>query len=140
MMSCGGKISSLSDEDISAIKQLNKSYIQVGLSSDCVSDILDLYEEDAVVLEPMQPPVRGKSVILARNEEYSNLYFKERNFTIEEIDGSNDLSFIGGILTQTYVIGENQGENSVKMLHILRKQPDGTWLISVTIYHYNLYE
>lgn len=134
-----GNTSTLSDKDLSAIRKLHNDFEQALLDANWVEIIPAFYEETAVQLEKRQPPVRGKSAIIARLENWRGLVFKERKYTIEKIDGRGGLAYVWGLITQSVEFKGIPSEGGAKMLRIFKKQPYGSWLISVEIWCYNDY-
>ena len=134
-----GNTSTLSDNDLSAIRKLHNDFEQAILEANGLDLIPAFYEETAVQLEKRNPPVQGKSAIIARLENWRGIVLKERKYTIEKIEGCGDLAYVWGVITQSYEFNGIPSENGLKMLRIFKKQPDGSWLISVEIWCYNDY-
>lgn len=129
----------LSDDDVTAIKKLHNDFEQALMEAYWWEVIPAFYEENAVQLNKRELPVRGKKAITTRLEKWRGLITKNRKHSIETIDGCGDVAYVWGLITQSFEFKGNPGENSVKMLRIFRKQPDGSWLISVEIWCYDDY-
>ena len=135
---CGTESSLLTDEDEAAIRELHETFEAAALSRDWPT-ALALYADDAVQLVPEAPPVCGRAAIVERAEDFSSVTFVERSHTIEDVYGRGDIAYVWGIISQR-VTWEGQDtvlEGGGRMLRILRKQPDGRWLISVEIWNYD---
>ncbi len=128
----------LSDEDVAAIRAAAQSYAEAQLANDYAA-VASHYTEDAVFMSPNTPLVEGRAAIQAALEgsrgtvtEYSN--------TPVEIEGRGDLAYARGIFTMASAI-EGMPEpvrDTAKYLVILRKQPDGAWLITLVCWNSDL--
>ena len=120
----------LSDEDVAAIRAIPQSYAEAVLASDWAA-VAPHYTEDAVRLPPNALLIEGRAAIQAAYEGLPRT-FTEFSSTPLEIDGRGDLAYARGTATLTLAV-EGVPEpvsDTVKYLEILRKQPDGAWLIS----------
>lgn len=137
LMGCQNRINELSEEDINAIRELHaKTETAVFLNN--WDDVLKYYTDDAIQIAPRERPVIGKKEIANRLYQLK-FDFLERDNVIQEINGNNDIAYYWSTLTQK-IQKENSDSVSVsgaRMLRILKKQEDGTWLVSHDIWNYD---
>ncbi len=137
VLGCQNQQNKLSDADIKAIEELHAKTEAAVFSNDW-DEILKLYTDDAVQIAPKEEPYIGKSEIAERMYPL-NFNFIERENIIQEIDGNGDIAFYWARLTQK-IQKENSDSISVsgaRMLRILKKQKDGSWLVSHDIWNYD---
>ena len=128
----------LSEEDVGAIESTVASYVQSALASD-FAEWAALHTEDAVRLPPNQPAVKGRAAI-----QNWGAAFSLTDFTITplEIDGRDGLAYAR--VTYSYsgtLTAEGMSEvvtDSGRGVWLLRKQPDGSWLLAVDIWNSDL--
>lgn len=92
-----------------------------------------LFAEDAVVMPPNGRPVRGSDAIRAlyapAYEGYASI---QVDFQLEAVDTEGDLAVLrySGEATLTRESGQSY-HSSTHYVDVLRRQPDGTWLITL---------
>jgi uncharacterized protein (TIGR02246 family) len=122
----------LSEEDVSAIRGVVDALREADLAGDWEA-VVALYAEDAVFMMPDQPEF-GRAAWRAGLDE-AQMTFHEVTFEVAEIDGRADLAFLRGTYSATVSVGEAEPEEVVgKIVWILKKQPDGSWLIALQIW------
>ncbi len=124
----------LSDEDVAAIRHANESWIQAFRADDDAA-LAALYSNAAVIMPPNESVIEGRAAVLAYHEA-DRVTVTEYSESIVEIDGREGLAFIRG--TSSMVGRAEDGEpvtESGKYLVILRKQADGSWLITHEIWN-----
>jgi len=128
----------LSEEDVAAIRDLNeREAVEVLLAEDW-DRFAAAFTEDAVRMPPNEPMQRGREVIRRWAEEnWGPLTTTEFTMTVEDIDGRGDLAY--ALLTYSATVEVPGMVEAVKDIGkgivILRKQDDGRWLVSVSIYN-----
>jgi ketosteroid isomerase-like protein len=88
--------------------------------------------EDAVSMPANQPALEGRAAWLAWVESY-DFEVIELSYEAVEIDGRADLAYLRGRYSGAYS-AEGSAEPirvTGKFLWVLRKQPDGEWLVTV---------
>jgi len=135
LAACQAGVAPLTEDDIGALNALRTAYIEAVLAGDCDAANA-LYAENAVVLPQDQPTVEGRAAIKATCEADEATF---QNFTLTplEVDGYGDLAFDRGTWSET-IVTEDMEEPlmlSGKYLTILRKQADGSWLVTVDIWN-----
>jgi uncharacterized protein (TIGR02246 family) len=128
----------LTQEDIAAIKDLGERQIVEALLAEDFAAFAALFTEDGVRMPPNEPLHQGRAVIEAwASSNWGPLTTTEFTQEALEIDGRGDLAFARGTYSATVEVpGVSEPITEVgKMLAILRKQADGTWLVSQAIYN-----
>jgi uncharacterized protein (TIGR02246 family) len=128
----------LSEEDVAAIRAVPQSYTEAMLASDWAA-VAAHYTEDALLMAPNEPQIEGRAAIQASYDampltvtEYANVFV--------EIEGRGDLAYARGVISAAGTV-EGMLEpvsDTIKYLAILRKQPDGSWLLSKTCWNSDL--
>ena len=127
----------LSEEDVAAIEASFESLAQAVRAGDGAGAAA-LYTQDAVFMPPNEPAVQGRVAIEAWTGASPPV--TEFSLPIAEIDGRGDLAFVRGTLSIT-IMPEGAPEpiqDTGKYLVILRRQPDGAWLIAVDVFNSDL--
>jgi len=125
----------LSEEDIAAIGLTQQGYIQNTLAADW-EGVAALLTEDAVIMGPDRPLERGRAAIQARFEAAVGS-IADLSITDSEIQGEGNLAYSRWAWTVTPVAGGSQSPITFagKSIVILRRQPDGRWLIALESYN-----
>ncbi len=128
----------LSDEDVAAIRAVAQSYTEAMLANDYAA-VASHYIEDAVLMSPNAPLVDGRAAIQAALEGLPGTV-TEYSSTPVEIEGRGDLAYARGAFTQARAIADmpEPWRDTAKYLVILRKQPDGAWLITQVCWNSDL--
>jgi len=128
----------LSEEDVAAIKATSeKEVVDVLLAGDWEA-FAAAFTEDAVRMVPNEPLHVGRAAIeewAATN--WGGLTFSEGSQTLLEVDGRGDIAYAR--LSYSFTVEVPGLEEPItdvgKALVILRKQADGSWLVSHSIYN-----
>ncbi|UCC74013.1 MAG: DUF4440 domain-containing protein [Gemmatimonadota bacterium] len=130
------EVAALSEEDRSALEGIMQEWARSALAGD-VEAWAGLWVEDGVKMNPNAPAIEGIEAIRAG---FSGLNFTEFTIAVEEIDGRGDLAYVRGTFTATATV-EGMPEPMVedgKYLTVLRKSPDGTWLVAIDCWNSDL--
>ncbi|MGO8791916.1 MAG: YybH family protein [Terriglobia bacterium] len=132
---CGGP-TGLSKADLAAIHQARENDVKLTKAHDWKAD-LALYAEDAILMPPHHAAIQGKAALQSWLEPYPQFSnFQEQNL---EIDGQGNLAYDHGTYSMSvYPAGATAFEDHGKYLTLWRKQPDGAWKISRSIYNSDL--
>ncbi len=128
---------SLSDADKAAIHAVTDSFVaNAKVRRD--SAVALLFTENGSFMPPNGPIVEGRAAIRAWLENFPPM--SEFTATDVELDGRGDLAYVRGTyeLTIAGASGRPGAPDRGKYLEILRRQPDGTWLIVVDIFNSDL--
>ena len=111
------------EEEIAA---WTKAYNQ-GDAAGCTA----VYAEDAMMLPPNQPMVRGKQAIKEFNQRMLDQVGGTISNRIVEASVEGDLAYQVG----TYAITDTKTPDQGKFVNIFRRQQEGSWKILVAIYN-----
>jgi ketosteroid isomerase-like protein len=125
-----GMVAPLSAEDVAAIKALGPAFNNVALAGDWDA-FFKMLTEDFIMMPPNIPTMKGR----AAYEEWfrsMDVVMTEVNYEMHEIAGYGDMAYAAATYTETFSIKgvEEPIYDEGKILTILRKQPDGSWLFS----------
>jgi len=128
----------LSEDDVAAINDLaERQMVEAFLAKDWAA-FATLFTEDAVRMPPNELLHQGRAAIEAwASANWGPLTYTEMSQEALEIEGRGDLAYVRG--TYSVTVGAPGAPEPItnvgKMLAILRKQPDGSWLVSQAIYN-----
>jgi uncharacterized protein (TIGR02246 family) len=127
----------LSQTDLRKIDEATQTAMKAALAQDFATWAA-LFLDDAVVNPPNEPAVRGRAAIRAWLEKFPPMTeFKLNNVKVE---GCEDLSYVLASYTMTIVRPGAPGpvKDSGKFVTVLRRQPDGRWLVAVDMFSSDL--
>ncbi len=116
--------------DEQAIRNLIAEWHRATAAGD-VDAILPLMAEDVIFLVAGKPPMKGRSEFEKGLRALLTAHRIHSTGEIQEIEVSGNLAYCWSILTVriTPVSGRDSAERSGSALSILRKNPDGTWVL-----------
>ncbi len=125
----------LSEEDVAAITAWNTNYNERAGDWDAMPALL---AEDLVLMPPNLPAEDWASWV--ERAISMNLNVIDMRSTVQEIDGRDGLAYLRANYSLTYTLGGNPEpmQEVGKHVAILRKQPDGSWLVTVWIWNSDL--
>ncbi|MFQ6103164.1 MAG: YybH family protein [Candidatus Glassbacteria bacterium] len=129
------QVGPLPEEDVAALKNMIEPYAQAMLQGDWAA-VAAMYTEDAVRMPPNEPLHQGRAAIQSWLEARP-ITITDFSLGMEDVDGRDVIAWARGTYSITYTIG-GEGEpatDSGKWLNVLRKQPDGSWLIAVNMWN-----
>jgi uncharacterized protein (TIGR02246 family) len=128
----------LSEADVAAIRSLGAALDEAALASDWGA-LAELLTEDAVFMPPNGPAVEGRAAIQEWIES-TGLVMTEHTFAFTHVDGHGDVAYGRANYTETFTVGgvATAFEDAGKVLGILRRQPDNSWLIAVWCWNSDL--
>jgi ketosteroid isomerase-like protein len=134
LAACQPGVAPLTDEDITALNDIRTAYVETTLAGGCDAHAA-LYAENAVLLAQNESTVEGREAIKAACEAAE----VPQDFTLTalEIDGYGDLAFDRGTWTWTGAAADTVEAATLtgKYVTILRKQADGSWLVTVDMWN-----
>jgi len=117
-------------DDIAAIYELFDQYSSCIANGD-LDGLMTVWEDDGIRSEPGCPSIIGKENIRARFEELLNSPFNNEIIylgePILEISGDIAFSYSTATIVSTPVEGGEAVRQDVKVLTIVRRQPDNSW-------------
>lgn len=135
---CQSGVAPLSDEDVATIRSYGPAIDQLALAGDW-SAFVEMFTPDGIVLPANAPVIRGRSELQAMIESAA-MTVAEHTIEFVDVDGYGDIAYARGTYSETYSV-EGVSEpiaDSGKILAVLRKQPDGSWLFSVWMWNSDL--
>jgi ketosteroid isomerase-like protein len=118
----------LSEADIASIqvmRQTDVENVRIG-NWDAVAS---LFADDIWLMPPNAPDVRGKESLRAFMATYPAL--PDYSITYDEIAGCGTLAYVKGSYQFTLAVdGLDPVTDTGRFLYILRRQPNGSWLIA----------
>jgi ketosteroid isomerase-like protein len=139
LAACQPTIAPLSDEDITALNDVRAAFVEGVLANDCGATTA-VFAQNVVWMPANEPIVEGRAAYRAACEaEESEQALQDFTITSLGIDGYGDLAFDSGTWSQTSVSDSTAESVTVtgKYATIARKEADGSWLWTVTIYNYD---
>ena len=132
LVACQAASPGSSTDEEAAVRRGTQRFLEAHRAKDWPG-VAAAYTEDAVLLPPNAPAVKGRDEIrrwFEANEQNTSI-----DLEIAEIEVRGDLAYVWGLSTVTI---EEPGAEAIvfsgKYLDIRRKQPDGTWLVSVDMF------
>ena len=122
-----------SQTDRRKIDEATQTAMKAALAKD-VATWAALFLDDSVVNPPNEPAVKGRAAIRAWLEKFPPITeFKLNNVNVE---GCEDLAYVLGTYTMTIAPPGSPGpvKDSGKFVTVLRRQPDGRWLVAVDMF------
>jgi uncharacterized protein (TIGR02246 family) len=122
--------------DQKAIAELETAFVADWSSKD-LEKILRYYADDAIVMEPNMPAMKGKEAIRSGVKQF----LADRNFSLNwsptavEPSKSGDLAYVYGTWTATVTDPKSKKPitDKGKYASIYRKQTDGSWKVTLDI-------
>ncbi len=136
LAACNSAPPSLTEADRAAIQEVSDEFTSSYAAGDAAA-LMALYTEDATLMPPGGPAVKGRAAIEAFMEALPKV--TEMIFTLEEVDGRGDLAFVRGgyRLTMEPPGAPGPVTDIGKFVEIRRKQANGRWLVAVDIFNSN---
>ena len=122
--------------DVAAINELITREIAMFSSGD-LTQVSAIFAPDVVVMPPNEPAIQGRDAL----ESWANGIHEQ--FTVEGRYANSDVSVSGdlavhrftGELSMTSKAGGEAMSETIKGLHVLRRQADGSWLITQDVWN-----
>ena len=126
--------------DLEAIEELRRRDTVASRSMD-VEALASLWTDDCVSLPPGQPPTRGKARIRSHLEGMRS--WARDNEIVEFEEKFEELEILGDTAIEWGYIrgaerprtGGDLKRSTYKVMRILKRQPDGRWLVHRSIYN-----
>lgn len=116
--------------DEQAIRALVETWMRATLAGD-LDRVLELMAEDVVFLGAGRPPMRGKEAFAAASRAMEGKVRVEGRADVQEVRVFGDWAYCWNQLTVTThpADGGAPAERSGPALSVLRRNPDGRWVI-----------
>ena len=117
--------------DEAAIAQVREREV-TALNGSQPDSQLAVLTEDAVMMPPDQPEVRGREALRSWAQGMMDRFTVSGRYTGADVVVAGDWAFerYTGMMTLTPRAGGTPIVNRVKGIHVYQRQPDGTWLIA----------
>jgi len=128
----------LSEDDLAAIRSLGPAMDQSALACDWDA-LLALMTADVRWIGPNMPALQGQAICKSWLES-AGMTITEHKIEFVEIDGCGEIAYARGPYKETVEV-ENVEEpitDAGEVLAIVRKQPDGSWLIAIWMWNSEL--
>lgn len=124
----------LTDADKTAIRAAADSFMANARARRDSANAM-LFMENATFMPPNQGPVEGRASIRAWLQAFPPM--TDFTLTTVEVDGRGDLAYARGTyaLTIAAASGHPPVSDHGKYLEVLRRQPDGKWLLVADIFN-----
>ena len=118
------------DKDEQAIRSLVATWMQATADGD-LARVLELMADDVVFLGAGRPPMRGKDAFAAATRAMEGKARAEGNVETQEVRVFGDWAYSWNQLTVTMTPADGAAPSRLTgpALSILRKRPDGRWVI-----------
>ena len=123
-------VKALTDEDMAAIEALGPAIDELGLAGDWDA-FFEMFTEDMLMMPPNMPAIKGRAAYKAWVTSMG-FTMTESSYKFQEIAGYGDIAYAVATYTETFSLEgvEEPIYDEGKILTILHKQPDGSWLFS----------
>ncbi len=97
-----------------------------------VPELLSLVTPDVIVKAPDLPPILGISALEQGLTTFLEEYSETVDYGVAEVEVSGELAFARTSETATIMSRSGSEASTIKGMHliILRRQPDGEWLLA----------
>ena len=118
-------------DDKLAIRTLFESWYSAMEDGD-VATLLSLVTADVIVKAPGAPPIQGSAAFEQALTAFLEEYSETVDYEIAEVEVSGQLAFARISETATIMSKSGSKASTVNGIHltILRRQPDGEWLLA----------
>jgi uncharacterized protein (TIGR02246 family) len=118
-------------EDERAVRNLIATWLRASEKGD-TAHVLTLMSDDVIFLTPGNPPIRGRDEFAALQKAAGNRFKLSASSKLEEVVVRGDWAYCWThlVVTMTPVDGGTPTRRAGHTLSILRKAPDGSWLLS----------
>ena len=125
-----------SQADVAAINELREREIALVATGD-VNRLLTVYSSDVVVMPPNEPAVHGQDAVRKWGEAMFGQVTMSGRYTASDVSvlGDSAVDRYVGVLTITPKAGGSPTEEKIKGVHIMKRQPDGTWRIAQDVWN-----
>lgn len=121
---------SSTDDDL-AIRTLFECWYRA-MEDGNVAELLSLVTPDVIVKAPGAPPIQGSTAFEQALTAFLDEYSETVDYEVAEVEVSGELAFARTSETATIMSRSGSEASTIKGMHliILRRQPDGEWLLA----------
>jgi uncharacterized protein (TIGR02246 family) len=138
-VACQPATMELTEEDVAAIRALAPAMDEANLANDRHA-FAALFAEDCILMVPNAAAIEGRADLLAMMESLPVPEYSEYVTAFLDVDGYGDVAYVRGTYSETYTVWgiAEPVSDTGKSLAVVRKQGDGSWLISVAAWNSDL--
>lgn len=126
----------LSPSDVAKIKELSQVHARTALAKDWAGYV-STFLDDGVMYPPNEVALKGRAAIRAWVERFPAI--TQFTASTNEVHGRDDLAFALGTYKVTIApAGGAPVRDTGKFVEIVRRQPNGQWLVSVDMFSSDL--
>ena len=124
------------EKDVAAINAVQDREIALGATGNADS-LISVTTSDAEYLPPNEPAVRGHDALKKWAETMFSQASVSGRYTSSDVTVSGDLAVVryDGELTITPKAGGAPATERIKGIHVMKRQPDGTWKIAQDVWN-----
>ena len=126
----------LSEEDVAWILAMAKEHDAQVLSGEFEA-MREAFSEDIMVMAPNTAEIVGKKALAEWQEPWKAVSYEKYELNVEEVFGCGDLAFARYSYSMSFRLpgATDLVSDTGRAFHVLRKQPDGRWLITHDFFH-----
>lgn len=126
----------LSVEDVSWIRAMAQDHATHVLSGE-FEKMRESFSEDIILMAPNMPEVVGKAALAEWQDQWAGVSYDTYELSVEEIIGCGDVAFVRMSYSMSFTLpgATDLLSDTGRAIHVLRKQPDNTWLIVRDFFH-----
>jgi ketosteroid isomerase-like protein len=130
LAACQPQAGPLSEEDLTEIRSLGPAIDQIVLTGEW-NQFVGMFAEDGILMPPNDVPFPIRDFMGFM--EPIGMSVSEHKIEFVDVDGYGDIAYARGTYAERYTVSgvTDPIEDSGKILSVLRKQPDGSWLFSI---------
>ncbi len=130
----------LAPADHAAILRADSAF-ETAANGGTLDGIAAVYAEDATLLPPNEPPVKGREAVRQYWGRFLGAYTLRFELSTDEIDGREDLAYVRGhykLTASPKAKGGRALSDEGKFVEVFKRQADGEWRYVIDIYNSDL--
>ena len=131
--------SGLGSTDRAAILEVDSAFV-VAANGGSLDGLVAVYAEDASLLPPNEPGLKGRQAIRQYWGRTLDAYTLQFELTTDDVDGKGDLAYVRGrykLTASPRKSGDAVVADEGKFVEVLKRQPDG-WRYAIDIFNSDL--
>jgi len=126
----------LAEEDVAWIRAMEEEHEAQVINQD-FDGMAAGWAKEVLFLAPNQPEIQGKGPLREWQRAFEGVTWEHFESALDEIVGCGDLAYVRYGFSMAFSLpGQTELiSDSGRGFHILRKQPEGTWLVTHDFFH-----
>jgi uncharacterized protein (TIGR02246 family) len=122
--------------DVVAINEVREREVALA-SSGNIDNLLTVYASDVHFMAPNEPTAHGEEALRKSFEAMFGQVTLNVRYTSSEVTVAGDWAVdrYAGVITATPKAGGRPTEEKIKGVHVMKRQPDGTWRIAQDVWN-----